>query len=401
MSQKRPQQGPNDAWAPSPEALAKLLAAKQAEADRELAASLSERFERLRFQERLTAKMAESTDLFELGRLLLRELTTTLGAAHGLLALVEENAFLETLACTQAIAPRYQIELVEEAFITGECLAIDPEDTLDWQAPGAQELPPGVALQAIPLSRKDGKPLGVLLVEGALPRNRLTWLDDFVALAAEGLQDCRAYGRIEQLIDDAVIAISSAHAARVEGVAPLHGRHVRRVEQLALQIAQQLGLAPTLVKRVRMTALLHDMEPADISAAFSAIKRGKLTERQWRAWMDDPFVGGIYPSPLATFQRIVDELAYMRCRWDGKGNNPPASGDEIPLAARVVAVAEAFDNLTGARRHRTTLAIPVALDQIRRLAGAQYDPAVVEAICRLFAALEIETRVAQRRPSAS
>jgi response regulator RpfG family c-di-GMP phosphodiesterase len=59
----------------------------------------------------------------------------------------------------------------------------------------------------------------------------------------------------------------------------------------------------------------------------------------------------------------------------------------------VVAVAEAFENLTGSRRHRTTMAIPQALSQLARYAGAQYDPAVIEALCQQFATVELETRI--------
>jgi HD-GYP domain-containing protein (c-di-GMP phosphodiesterase class II) len=389
MSKQRPQPGPHDAW---PADLSALYAAKQAETDRQLAEAFQARRDQLGFQEGLAARMAEATEVYELGRLLLDALTGTLEAGHAVLALVAESQFLEVLACTQAIVPRYQLELLEECFVVGERLELVGSE-LDWSTPGSAELPPGVKLTAIPLFQADGKPLGALVFEGELAPARQAWLPGFLELLAAGLEDCLAYGRIDQLIVDAVVAIASAHAARVERDPPRHGRHIRRVEELARQLAHTMGLAPTMAKRVRLTALLHDMAPEDISRAFGELKRGKLTGQQWRAWMDDPFVGGIYPSPLANFQRLVNELPLLRCRWDGKGNLAPLKGEELPLPVRVVAVAEAFENLTGLRAHRTTLSIPAALDQIRRLAGAQYDPAVVQALCTMYAALEIETRV--------
>ncbi|MDB5099144.1 MAG: metal dependent phosphohydrolase [Cyanobacteria bacterium RYN_339] len=388
MSKKRSQDG----WTGNPGDLSALYAAKEAEANKRIAAAFSSRRDQLRFQETFAARMAEATEPYELGRLLLEELTGTLGANHALLALVAESQFLEVLACTQVIVPRYQQELLEECFVVGERLELGATDGLDWAVPGSAELPTGVQLTAIPLFQADGKPLGALVIEGA---TRDGWLEPFLALVTTGLEDCVAYARIDQLIVDAVVAISSAHAAKVEHPVPQHGRHVRRVEELARQLAHAMGLPPTQTKRVRMTALLHDMEPATISQAFGDMKRGKLTGQLWRTWMDDPFVGGIYPSPLANFQKLVNELPLLRCRWDGKGNLSGTQGDDLPLATRVVAVAEAFENLTGLRAHRTTLSIPGALDQIRRLAGAQYDPAVVEALCTMFAALEIETRVSR------
>jgi HD-GYP domain-containing protein (c-di-GMP phosphodiesterase class II) len=390
MSEKRPQPGSNDAPSASGD-LEALYAAKQAENDRRLALEFHARREQLRYQDELAARMAEATEPYELGRLLLDELTGTLGAGHAVLALVAESQFLEVVACTQAIVPRYQQELLEECFVVGERLEVGGE--LDWGVPGSAELPPGVVLTAIPLFQQDGKPLGAVVFEGELDPRRRAWLPAFLEHMATGLEDCLAYARIDQLIVDAVVAISSAHAAKVEAAPPRHGRHVRRVEELARQLAHAMHLGPTMAKRVRLTALLHDLEPAAVSKAFAELRRGKLTGAQWRAWMDDPFVGGIYPSPLANFQKLVNDLPLLRCRYDGKGNVPAVQGNDLPLPARVVAVAEAFENLTGLRAHRTTLSIPAALDQIRRLAGQQYDPAVVGALCTMFAALELETRV--------
>ena len=142
--------------------------------------------------------------------------------------------------------------------------------------------------------------------------------------------------------------------------------------------------------------MIHDMSPEEVIQAFNSIKRGKLTADHWKQLMADPFLGGIFPSPLAAFQETVNELRYLRFRWDGKGNEPDVHGEEIPLAARVVAVAEAFENLTGSRRHRTTLPIPAALEQLRRLAGAQYDPTVVATLCAIFQHVELESTIAHR-----
>ena len=117
-----------------------------------------------------------------------------------------------------------------------------PPDPSDWGVPGSAELPPGILLTAVPLFQQDGKPLGALVFEGELDPRRRAWLPAFLELMATGLEDCVAYGRIDQLIVDAVVAISSAHAAKVETAPPRHGRHVRRVEELARQLAHAMHL---------------------------------------------------------------------------------------------------------------------------------------------------------------
>ncbi|MFP5500850.1 MAG: HD-GYP domain-containing protein, partial [Candidatus Sericytochromatia bacterium] len=79
--------------------------------------------------------------------------------------------------------------------------------------------------------------------------------------------------------------------------------------------------------------------------------------------------------------------------YDGTGYPKGIVGRDIPLPARIVAVAEAFDNLTGGRDHRTTLAIPMAIRQIKRYAGAMYDPRVVDALRWHYLPSQLEARV--------
>jgi HD-GYP domain-containing protein (c-di-GMP phosphodiesterase class II) len=367
-----------------------LLEAKAREEDARIAAELTSRRALIEFHETFARKMGRITDPYELARLILREAQDVLGFTHGMLAMVGEDQFLEVAASTEALAPRYRAELLEEAFIVGEALVLEADDE-GLSAMGNADVPPGVALRAIPFSRQDGAPLGVLLLEGQVRPDRAAWVDAFVGMVAEALEDCKCYGRLEGLIFDAAIAIARVNDTRTPGQVG----HTARVEALSRQLAQVLGLGETMTKRIRLVALLHDLTAEQVTAGFQAIKRGKQTGALWAENLASPFVGGIYASPLADFQQLLGELRYLHCRWDGKGNDPPARGEEIPLAARIVAVAEAFENLTGGRQHRTTLGFHDAVAQIARFAGAQYDPAAVRALAEVFRDVEIEGRVGQ------
>lgn len=392
MSENRPSNGSsqND-LAISARSLQALLEAKAREEDARIAAELLSRRALIDFREELARKMGRVTDPYELGRLILREAQDAMGFAHGMLAVVGDDQFLEVAASTDAIPPRYRAELLEEAFIVGEPLVIVADDE-GLSAMGNADVPPGVSLRALPFAKEDGQPLGVLLLEGEPTADRASWLDDFLAIVAEAIEDCKCYQKLEGLIFDAAIAIARVNDTRTPGQVG----HTARVETLSRQLAMVLGLGETQVKRIRLVALLHDLSAAQVTAGFQAIKRGKQTGALWAENLTTPFVGGIYASPLADFQKLIGELRYLPARWDGRGADPTARGEEIPLAARVVAVAEAFENLTGGRDGATPVGIADAVAELTRYGGTRFDPAVVRALGEVFRDVEIEGRI--RRP---
>lgn len=385
MASHRGEQSSNETLMISSDALRRLLEEKEREADQRLLQELAARRLQLTFQESLTEKMGRVTDLYELGTLLLDEFRRNLGGKDLILGVVTETQFLEVVASTSAIPSRYGLELMEEAFVVGETLSATGEDAGLLQSPGATDMPEGVPLLAVPLFKVDNTPLGVLFVEGSLTEDRVDWLTGTLELMALALEDCLHYCRIEQLIEDAVIAIALENEAQT----PQQDGHSQRVADVCRQLSLALDLGPTMTKHVRLMALVHDMGPDAVAKAFSAIRRAKETAVEWQGLMADPFVGGIFPSPLANFQRVLDDLRYLHCRWDGKGNQPAVVGQEIPLAARIVAVSEAFDHLTGGRKHRTTLPIPEAVAQLQVQSGKLYDPEVVAELARLYAKVEM------------
>lgn len=376
---------PQKSWPKAPSALSRstllaILIAKEREADRQIANEFASRRAQMAFQEGLAERMGRITDLDELCRMIVDELRLHLGVAQATLALVTEDQFLEVVAATQTLPPHYQMELLEEAFIVDDALAIGDDDADGLMVTGCSDLPRGVPLRAMPLHHKDGRPLGALVLEGPLCAGREAWLAPFLTGVSEALEDCQHYARIEGLIFDGLLAI--AHA--LEAPSPRQCGRITRVEQVSVQIANALGLGETQTRRVRVMALVHGLSREQALAAFAAIRRGHQTASLWRDWMSDPFVAGIYPSPLATFQRIVDDLEFLYARWDGKENYPDFAGDRIPLTARIVAVAMAFENLTGTGDHRKSLTILQALAHLQKFAGAQFDPVVMAALGEHF-----------------
>jgi two-component system, cell cycle response regulator len=156
------------------------------------------------------------------------------------------------------------------------------------------------------------------------------------------------------------------------------------VISLAVATAERLGLAPEDVERVRQATELHDVGKVAIPDAILA-KPGPLTEEEWAFVRRHPVIGQRIVlaapalAPVATLVRASHE------RWDGGGYPDGLAGGEIPIGARIVAVADAFAAMTAGRPYRPASTPGEALDELRREAGAQFDADVVEAWCAALA----------------
>lgn len=162
---------------------------------------------------------------------------------------------------------------------------------------------------------------------------------------------------------------------------PELSHHVTDVAALAEGVAATLGLDPAEVEHVRIAAELHDVGKVAIPDEI-LLKPGPLDAGEWRFMERHTLIGeriiGSSPglAPVAAMVRSSHE------RWDGRGYPDRLSGEEIPLGARIVSVCDAFDAMTKNRSYRAGMDAEVALSELRRCAGSQFDPAVVAAFER-------------------
>jgi len=164
---------------------------------------------------------------------------------------------------------------------------------------------------------------------------------------------------------------------------PALGTHADTVA-VAAATAAALGMTPEDVERVRHASELHDVGKVGIPDAILG-KPGPLTDEEWTFVRRHPAIGEriILAAPA-----LVPVAALVRSsheRWDGAGYPDGLHGDAIPLGARIVAVADAFAAMTAGRPYRAARTTEEALEELRREAGAQFDPAVVDAWCAAFA----------------
>ena len=154
--------------------------------------------------------------------------------------------------------------------------------------------------------------------------------------------------------------------------------HLSDVADLAEATARRLQLGQEEVERVRHAAELHDVGKVAVPDAILA-KPGPLDDDEWTFIRRHTLIGERIVAAAPALTRVAAIVRSSHERWDGGGYPDGLAGDEIPLGARIVAVADAFDAMTSPRPYSTTRPPDAALDELRRCAGTQFDPAVVEA----------------------
>ena len=157
------------------------------------------------------------------------------------------------------------------------------------------------------------------------------------------------------------------------------GHHARRVTELALGLARLVDPQLACDPDVRCGFLLHDIGKIGIPDSI-LLNPGRLHDRDVRILQMHTTLGENLISTIPFGSRAArDIVACHHERWDGRGYPWGLAGEEIPLAARIFAVADAFDAITSARPYRPARSMSEAIDEIQACAGTQFDPAIVRA----------------------
>ena len=162
------------------------------------------------------------------------------------------------------------------------------------------------------------------------------------------------------------------------------GQHTRRVGDLAVAIAERLGLPAAQLELMRLAAPLHDVGKIAIPDAVLG-KPGKLTAAEFDEMKTHTTVGAqMLAGSGFSLLELAKEIALTHHeRWDGSGYPAGLAGEAIPIAGRIVAVADVFDALTHERPYKTAWTTTEALAEMADQAGRHFDPAVVEAFLSL------------------
>jgi len=168
------------------------------------------------------------------------------------------------------------------------------------------------------------------------------------------------------------------------------GSHSERVADLAARIARRLGSDDSLIELTRLAASLHDLGKLAIPEEILR-KPSELNESERLVLQRHPQIGYRMLESLGV-EPIADWVLHHHERWDGDGYPDRLRGDEIPLGARIIFVADAYDAMTSERVYRKPLSPREALEELERCSGSQFDPQIVEAFSE---ELGVRSRVAE------
>ena len=210
----------------------------------------------------------------------------------------------------------------------------------------------------------------VLLVRGASAR--LTRQNDaFHVRSQELLESTR---RLEESLLETVETLNAA----VEARDPYTAGHSQRVRRVALAIGRELGLATRQLGALGTAALFHDVGKIGIPDSILT-KAGPLDPAEAVIMREHVTRGAEIVAKVSSFQESVPAVRYHHERWDGLGYPDGLSGDEIPLEATIIGLADAWDAMTTDRPYAVALSLNDALMQIRSGRGKQFNPSVVDA----------------------
>ena len=155
--------------------------------------------------------------------------------------------------------------------------------------------------------------------------------------------------------------------------------HSERVRAYSVLIGKELGLSKDELDLLNWAALLHDVGKLEVSQGILT-KPDKPSDDEWQVLRKHPLFGEHLTEPLRDWlDHWQSAVGYHHERWDGKGYPRGLSGEDIPLAGRIVAVADVFDVITSARSYKQAGNSANGRQEIARCAGAQFDPRVVRA----------------------
>lgn len=174
---------------------------------------------------------------------------------------------------------------------------------------------------------------------------------------------------------------SLVNALDVRDMATAH--HSSRVAENAVMIARALGLDEAAVNEVQVAGFLHDVGKIGIRDDLLS-KEGPLTEEEREMMQRHPVFGYDILDPVSIPEEIKLAVRHSHERWDGRGYPDGLAGERVPLAARIIAVADAYEALTTERPYRPAQSPRNAVEEILRSAGTQFDPKVVDAALRMW-----------------
>ncbi len=203
-------------------------------------------------------------------------------------------------------------------------------------------------------------------------------LETLASQAAIAIENARLFEDTQRIYYETLKSLAKALEARDHYTRG----HSERVSELSLHIAQELGIDEEECRLIYNTALLHDIGKIGIRDAILHKPR-QLSDDELQVIRQHPSFGNMILGPLKFLGEVSELVKHHHERWDGTGYPDKLGGENIPLASRIIAIADTYDAMTSSRPYREARSHEAAVAEIRKQAGSQFDPQVVKVFLSL------------------
>ncbi len=159
--------------------------------------------------------------------------------------------------------------------------------------------------------------------------------------------------------------------------------HAERLRTLALRLGKRIGLSPNVMDELALAAVMHDIGKIGIPDSV-LMKQGPLDDDEWLVMKKHPEVGYHIILSSPNMSKVAEFILAHHERWDGTGYPRNLQGENIPLISRIIAVVDAYDVMTSDRPYKTAITSEMALQEIERCSGTQFDPLVASAFIEMI-----------------
>lgn len=269
-------------------------------------------------------------------------------------------------------------KVIAEVARSGHPVLVPDSEVLDSDSLGEMAKARGIrSLLAVPLRHGDDI-AAVLAVDVCEGHRRFTPEDlDLLTVMADqasvAMENARLYGDMQDLY----VATIKSLAYTIEAKDKYTRGHSDRVTEYAVAIAERMGFSPDELSTLRFAGILHDIGKIAIAEEILN-KPGKLSPVEREVVQTHPAESARIIRPIGFLKDVVPIVEHHHEWFDGTGYNAGLAGDLIPRGARVLSVADAFEAMTSDRPYHSALPWPNAIAELKRGAGTQFDPAVVE-----------------------
>jgi putative nucleotidyltransferase with HDIG domain len=209
----------------------------------------------------------------------------------------------------------------------------------------------------------------------------LKGLSNQVAIAIE---NARLYDELRETFYATIHAL----AETIEKRDPYTAGHTKRVMNYSLAIGRMMGFSKKEIENLKLSAILHDIGKIGIRDDV-LLKNDKLTSDEFKKIMMHTVYGAEILNHIRQLKSVVPGVKNHHEKYDGSGYPDGLKGDEIPVIARIIAVTDTFDAMTTDRPYRKGLSFDEAFEELKKMAGTQFDPNVVNAFFRAYEEMEI------------